>query len=95
MAKLSELTLGFMESFLKNNPTATTDSNGYSREDYQNEIKRRAEYVPPPEIKLNRDEMPQFRCLADIGGEDIQPPQGEPDNFEKVWPPTPENIGLF
>ena len=95
MAKLCELTVGFMESFLKNNPTATADSNGYLRTEYEAEIKRRAEYVPPVVVApTNRDEWPQFKCVSELDGADHQP-KGEPDNFQKAWPPTPENIGLF
>ena len=39
--RLDQLTLGYMTTFLTNNPTATHDSNGFTAEQYWAELGRR------------------------------------------------------
>ena len=65
MAKLHELTNGFMESFLRNNPKSLVDSNGYTRSQYEGELAQRAAIAAQPPIEppaFLPDHRPQFQC---------------------------------
>lgn len=43
MARLNQLSLSYITTFLTNNPAAQFDSNGFSREEYLRELDSRAD----------------------------------------------------
>ncbi|MGA8410092.1 MAG: hypothetical protein WB680_23165 [Candidatus Acidiferrales bacterium] len=43
MARITDLTLSYITTFLTNNPDAQFDSNGFSREEYLRELDSRAD----------------------------------------------------
>ena len=68
MAKLSQLTEGFMQAFLRNNPKSLVDSNGYLRSEYEEELARRAQPVTeqPTGVPDPRTWRPQFECTGEV-----------------------------
>lgn len=69
MARLDQLTDGFMESFLRNNPKSVVDSNGYLRSEYEEELARRAAIKAQPQVEGVPDPrsfQPQFQDIPEF-----------------------------
>ena len=100
MAKLSQLTEGFMQAFLRNNPKSLVDSNGYLRSEYEEELARRAQPVTeqPTGVPDPRTWRPQFECTGEVAPPAFESPDAQLE-FNVVEKPSPwivptEDAGL-
>ena len=99
MAKLSQLTEGFMQSFLRNNPKSLVDSNGYLRSEYEEELARRAQPVTeqPTGVPDPRTWRPQFECTGEVAPPAFESPDTQlgieaPSFLDATWPEVLEKF---